>query len=89
MLAYKKEGLKPRFSFSVSKKVAPSSVLRHRLRRVGYATVEKIAKTNTISPGLYGFVIKVSKNITITSLLPDVVQLLTKTGSLLKKEDII
>jgi hypothetical protein len=56
---------------------------------VGYATVEKIAKTNTISPGLYGFVIKVSKNITITSLLPDVVQLLTKTGSLLKKEDII
>jgi RNase P protein component len=89
MLAYKKEGLVPRFSFSVSKKIAPTSVLRHRLRRVGYAVVETIQKTHTINPGLYCFVFKVRKNITQKSLILDIESVLVKSDSLSKKTNII
>jgi RNase P protein component len=89
MLAYKKEGLVPRFSFSTSKKVAPTSVLRHRLRRVGYAVVEQIQKTYSINPGLYCFVFKINKGVSICSITPDVTGLLEKSGSLSKKTNII
>lgn len=89
MLAYKKEGLVPRFSFSVSKKIAPTSVLRHRLRRVGYAVIEKIQHTQTIAPGLYCFVFKVNKNITQESLVSEVELHLAKISSLSKKVNII
>lgn len=89
MLAYKKEGLVPRFSFSVSKKIAPTSVLRHRLRRIGYAVIEEIQKTQTITPGLYCFVFKVNKNITRASLTLEIESVLLKTGLLSKKTNIV
>jgi len=51
------EGVLPRFSFSVSKKVAKTAVLRNRIRRKAYSALSPLLKTFTAP--IYGvFVVK-------------------------------
>jgi ribonuclease P protein component len=52
LFLYKKPDISAtQFSFSVSKKVAKSAVVRNKLRRQGYTAIENIL--NTVTPGFY------------------------------------
>lgn len=71
-----------RFSVVVSKKIAPTAVLRNRLRRRGYRAVQKIEKQlNKNVLGIF-FLKKEAINLSQDDMMREMAVLLKKAGSI-------